>query len=270
MASRKRFIDAELFSDEWFIDLEPKYKLAFIFLITNCGHDGIWKVSQKLLSFNIGENVELVGLKRALGSRVIELENGRLWFIPKFILFQYGENLSINNNTLKQFFLADAKYGLLKYITAPSKPLPRGAQDKDKDKDKVKDKEEVKEDVIEKVVESSNEPTIDEVKKYFKSMGYPVKDGENFYSYYSAQGWETTSGMNIRKTWHKKVIGWMNNQKQFTKYPQNERPPEPKKELKCHCGKDARLWSGGVAGCSYEHILEAQKTKKEELCHQQD
>ena len=113
----------------------------------------------------------------------------------------------------------------------------------------------------EKVMESSNEPTIDEVKKYFKSMGYPVKDGENFYSYYSAQGWETTSGMNIRKTWHKKVIGWMNNQKQFTKYPQNERPPEPKKELKCHCGKDARLWSGGVAGCSYEHILEAQKKR---------
>lgn len=215
MASRKRFIDAELFSDEWFIDLEPKYKLAFIYLITNCGHDGIWKVSQKLLSFNIGENVELVGLKRALGKRIVELEGGRLWFIPKFILFQYGENLSLNNNTLKQFFAADAKYGLLKYIGAPPKPLLKGAQDKDKVKDKVKDKEKVKENVIEKVVESSDEPTMNDVVHYFESFGFDKANAENFYSYYSGQDWETTSGKSIKKNWQRKVIGWMNNQKQY-------------------------------------------------------
>ena len=74
----------------------------------------------------------------------------------------------------------------------------------------------------ERIYESSNEPTIDEVKQFFSSMGYPTKDAENFYSYYSAQGWETTSGMSIKKTWNKKVIGWMNNQKQFTKYPQQD------------------------------------------------
>jgi len=146
MASRKRFIDAELFQDEWFIDLEPKYKLAWIYLMTNCGHDGIWKVSQKLLSFNVGENVEIVGLKRALGDRVVELEGGRLWFIPKFIAFQYGSNLSKNNNVLKQFFEMDEKYNLLKYIDliAPKEGLHVGAKVKVKDKYKVKDKVEVK------------------------------------------------------------------------------------------------------------------------------
>jgi hypothetical protein len=132
MASRKRFIDSDLFQDEWFIDLEPKYKLAWIYLMTNCGHDGIWKVSQKLLSFNVGENVETVGLKRALGSRVVELDEGRLWFIPKFITFQYGTNLSKNNAVLKQFFEMDEKYNLLPYIEleAPNEELPspsRGA-----------------------------------------------------------------------------------------------------------------------------------------------
>ena len=56
--------------------------------------------------------------------------------------------------------------------------------------------------------------------------------------------------------------GLFEHQKKSSKYPQNERPPEPKKELKCHCGKDALLWSGGVPGCSYEHILEAQKKRR--------
>ena len=66
MASRKRYIDADIFSDEWFIDLEPRYKLAWIFLMTNCGHDGIWKVSQKTLTFHVGENIEVIQLKRLL------------------------------------------------------------------------------------------------------------------------------------------------------------------------------------------------------------
>jgi len=153
MASRKRFIDAELFQDEWFIDLEPKYKLAWIFLLTNCGHDGIWKVSQKLLSFNVGENVEIVGLKRAVGNRIVELDDGRLWFIPKFITFQYGNNLSRNNSVLKQFFEMDDRYDLQRYleVEAPTEPLHRGAtvkvKDKDKDKEKVKDKDK-KEEVV--------------------------------------------------------------------------------------------------------------------------
>ena len=146
MASKKRFIDAELFSDEWFVDLEPKYKLAWIFLITNCGHDGIWKVSQKLLSFNVGENVELVGLRRALNKRIVEIEDGRMWFFPQFIKFQYGDNLSLKNPTLKQFWEANAKYNLINYLEAPMQApleeLYRGAKDKVKDKDKVKEEPE--------------------------------------------------------------------------------------------------------------------------------
>jgi hypothetical protein len=177
MASRKRFIDAGLFEDEWYCDLEMKYKLAWIYLMTNCGHDGIWKVSQKLLSFNVGENVEIIGLKRALGSRVVELDDGRMWFIPKYITFQYGANLSPNNRVLKQFYDANEKYNLLQYIDldapskelqdAPSMGLQDGATYKDKVKDKVKDKDTNKTEYS-SVTTVSEPPSVDAVKKHLE------------------------------------------------------------------------------------------------------
>jgi len=84
------------------------------------------------------------------------------------------------------------------------------------------------EDVIkeERIVSSSHEPTINEVKHFFDSNGFDIKDAENFYSYYSAQNWETKAGVSIKANWQRKVIGWMNNQKQYNK----DQPKE--KEIK--------------------------------------
>ena len=59
-------------------------------------------------------------------------------------------------------------------------------------------------------------PTLQEVIEYFESSGYLKKDAESFWSYYDGQGWETTRGAIIRN-WQSKVIGWMNNQKQYSK-----------------------------------------------------
>lgn len=75
-----------------------------------------------------------------------------------------------------------------------------------------KDINDIKEELT---VTTSEEPTIDEVKHYFDSCGFSIKDAENFYSYYSSQDWKTTSGVSIKKRWQNKVIGFMNNQKQF-------------------------------------------------------
>jgi len=67
----------------------------------------------------------------------------------------------------------------------------------------------------ERTVSSSNEPTITEVISYFDSCGFNKTDAQNFYSYYSAQNWETKGGKSIKARWQNKVIQWMNNQKQF-------------------------------------------------------
>ncbi len=84
----------------------------------------------------------------------------------------------------------------------------------------------------EKIVQSSDEPTMEDVTHYFDSNGFDIKHGENFYSYYSAQNWETKSGVSIKKNWQRKVIGWMNNQKQFNNNNGTSKKEEPIKNKK--------------------------------------
>lgn len=70
--------------------------------------------------------------------------------------------------------------------------------------------------VGENVTSSRNKPpTLEEVIFYFTESGYPKEYGQNFYSYYAGQGWETISGKSIIKNWQAKVLGFVNNQKQF-------------------------------------------------------
>jgi len=158
----KRFIDTELFNDEWFVDLPNDYKLLWIYIITNCNQAGILKVSYKLLNFYIGKSLEPSEVKRVLRGRIVEIDEGRKWFIPKFIGYQYGTELSpsnpavknviklLKNNDLLQY-LEDIKIkGLQRSLEGASKELGRGLEapqekDKDMDKEKDKDKEEEKE-----------------------------------------------------------------------------------------------------------------------------
>ena len=243
----KRFTATDKWRDKWFWRLQPEYKLLWIYILDNCTNAGIWEVDLELAQMFTGFNYELKTAEIIFRERIVLIDDK--WFIPKFIEFQYSElteNCKPHIPVIKEL----KRYNLLGY----SKGI-----DTLKEKDKEKDKEK------ERVVESSSEPTINDVKQFFKSQGFDIKQAENFYSYYSAQNWETTSGMNIKKTWQKKVIGWMNNQKQFTKYEKNERPPQPVKEKFCFCGKEAVLWSDGIAGCSYVHCLEGKKLKKGEI-----
>ena len=41
----KRFIDTEIFNDDWFMELSKDAKLFYIFYITNCDHAGILKLN---------------------------------------------------------------------------------------------------------------------------------------------------------------------------------------------------------------------------------
>ena len=57
-------------------------------------------------------------------------------------------------------------------------------------------------------------PKLEEVIKFFESNDYPKEEAEKFWSYYDSLGWENNRG-GVIKNWQSKVIGWMNNSKQF-------------------------------------------------------
>lgn len=83
----KRFIDTGLFDDPWFMDLSKDAKMLWVYLITKCDHAGLIDLNNKLCEFQTGiKSIETV--IKELGNRIVSVRE-QLYFIPKFIQFQY-------------------------------------------------------------------------------------------------------------------------------------------------------------------------------------
>jgi len=85
----KRFIDTGLFDDEWFSELSVNSKLFWIYYLTKCDHAGLLKFNKKLIEFQTGIN-SLDTVIKELGDRIVRV-NEQLFFLPKFIKFQYPD-----------------------------------------------------------------------------------------------------------------------------------------------------------------------------------
>lgn len=83
----KRFIDTNLFNDEWFMDLSKDAKLFYIYLITNCDHAGIIELNKKLCQFQT-DIKDFERVRQELGNRLVTVQDN-IYFLPKFIKFQY-------------------------------------------------------------------------------------------------------------------------------------------------------------------------------------
>ncbi len=146
----KRFTDTNKYRKPFMRGLQGAYKLLWDFLYHDCDHAGIWIVDFDIAQLYIGKDMpvnhdEALSLFNDSETRILELDNGKKWFIPSFIDFQYGK-LSEKNNAhsgiikvLSKYDLIDSDFNLKGHIS-PS----QGAMDKYKDKDKVKDKVNVK------------------------------------------------------------------------------------------------------------------------------
>lgn len=141
----KRFTDSEKWKKQWFRCLPPVWKCFWIYVCDNCDHAGIWDVDLDLASFQIGAKLEAEKVSQILGKQILEISNGKKWFIVDFIDFQYGELKSNNNahssviSILKRFLLWDIY--LNRNNLAPHEPLMSpwaGALDMDMDMDMEK------------------------------------------------------------------------------------------------------------------------------------
>ena len=63
--AKKRFMDCDIWQKKNFRELEPKLKLAWFYLITNCSHAGIYEVDIPLMSFKIGDDYTLDEVKKS-------------------------------------------------------------------------------------------------------------------------------------------------------------------------------------------------------------
>lgn len=93
----KRFIDTNMFNDEWICNLSKDCKLFFIYYITTCDHAGVLRLNRKLCEFQTGLNSfdTIIG---ELGNSLVTIKDN-VFFMPKFIKFQYP---NFPNSKVKQ------------------------------------------------------------------------------------------------------------------------------------------------------------------------
>ena len=154
----KRFTDTDKWKKSWFLDLPIEYKTLWGYILDNCDYAGVWDVNFKLASALCGTEWIPKKVKELFQKQFIEFDEGRRWWIPSFIDFQYGcciEDLDYANTTQRGVLRVLQRFNL--YELAPEQqrgikggafPLQRGSdppQAKVKDKDKVKAKDKAKE-----------------------------------------------------------------------------------------------------------------------------
>lgn len=96
----KRFTDTGLYDKEWFQELELKHKVFWEFITKKCDHAGIWDVNVRMASYIIGAEFKKEELLEVFKDRIIPIDNDK-WFIKKFIVFQYGNELNDLNRVHK-------------------------------------------------------------------------------------------------------------------------------------------------------------------------
>lgn len=137
----KRFTDSRKWDDDWFLELEPKYKLLWLYMLDRCDHAGFFKPNLRLASFCTGSDFNKEKVFTKFEGRIREV-SGR-WFIIKYINFQYGL-LTPKNNMYKAVMkiINDVDKGLVSPFIAPCKGVGRG-KGKGKGKDISKDKDNI-------------------------------------------------------------------------------------------------------------------------------
>lgn len=106
----KRFTDTEKWKKPWFRKLDPKWKLAWIYVCDNCDHAGVWPADFELMGFQLGDDFPEEDFNRILGGKLERLEEGK-YFVRPFVEFQYGE-LRDNNSAHQSVIRALNKVGL--------------------------------------------------------------------------------------------------------------------------------------------------------------
>lgn len=144
----KRFTDTDKWKKEWFVEIRGRDKLLWQYLCDNCDHAGIWDVNLVLASRLCGFKYVREDVKQIFGKQIKEFDNGKRWWIPSFIKFQYDcavERLNPKNIVHRSVLRTLVRYDLYSLSVEQQgafKELPRGFEaPKDKDKDKEKDKE---------------------------------------------------------------------------------------------------------------------------------
>ena len=136
--SKKRFLDCELWQEDWFVDMPENYKLFWIYLITNCDHAGIWRKQISVFTKMNGIEINLDEFEKYINKdkiRIRVVDRG-YWLIEDFINFQYGKQLNIKNKVHNSIINILTNNGVNLNSIRGLNEVNLTSKDKDKDKEK--------------------------------------------------------------------------------------------------------------------------------------
>tara|TARA_R110002167_G_scaffold6763_1_gene31938 strand:+ start:5509 stop:6309 length:801 start_codon:yes stop_codon:yes gene_type:complete len=115
----KRFTETDKWAkDKWFGELEPRYKLFWLYLIDNCDNVGVWEVNLRVANLLIGYAYPMDTLLEAFKGKIHVFDSGEKWWIRSFVDFQHGilDPESLSKPILSYFKLLE-KHSLYKEYT---------------------------------------------------------------------------------------------------------------------------------------------------------
>ena len=106
----KRFFDSGKFNDPFFRKLSPEMKCAYDYLQCNCNYAGVIDIDIDDMNFKIGcKNITYELIKETFEDKFLilaENKNRLKIFMPRFIWWQYKNELTPNNGVHRNVFAA--------------------------------------------------------------------------------------------------------------------------------------------------------------------
>jgi len=240
MAKKLRSVNTYFWDDSFIQDLNPTSKLLFLYLLTNSLTNvlGIYEITLKRIVFDTGLNeLQIKKAFEAFGSL------WKVYYIDNYIILpNFLKNQSMNSNM---------KTGAINVFNE----LPQNIRELSDYKEEVKDFETLLKAL--KGFENSNSnikfniksnskdikpkilnPSLDEVKLYFKENGYKEDIATKAFNFYDTANWIDSKGNQVL-SWKQKMISvWFKEE--------NKKPVEIKKRYWKVCqtaynGTDAQL-----------------------------
>jgi hypothetical protein len=256
----KRMTATEKWDDPWFQELDPKYKIFWMFILDKCDHAGIWQVNIKAANFFIGATYNESEILEAFKNRIVPINGGDRWFVKKFIEFQYGELNPANRahlsviQILKKYSLIDEQ-GDTKGLISPYE----GYKDKDKDKDK------------DKCIKGGAGGNLQEREQRFadqvRKHPYPEAMLTDFIRYWTEPNKSGTKlKFELQTTWDtaRRLATWAARDKNFQKQPETVYKQQPKEvftmidhwdrawyEMNCKNSEEEKAYQDHLRGLGY-------------------
>ena len=147
----KRFTDTNKYKKPFMRNLPGAYKLLWDFLYHDCDHAGIWIVDFEIAQTYVGKDMPITqgGALTLFNDdeiRIVKIDGGKKWFIPSFILFQYGKLSEKNRahlnviSVLKKYNLINEDFSI-KALTSPLQGAKEMEQEEEQEMEMEKEQE---------------------------------------------------------------------------------------------------------------------------------